>query len=129
MISVVSSISPEEVRRISAGHADSMIGQLDARVCDLRTGSCVRRRLTFGVLLGSFDVFLELLFLRVIRVLLQQLFPGFDRAFRIALALPANDAQVEQRSRMIGLILQRLLKLGDGSVGVSRVPERRSQIG
>jgi len=81
------------------------------------------------VLLGLVDVFLKLLLLRVVRILLQQLLPGLHRAFGIALALPPDDAQVEQRSRMVGLILQRLLKFGDGAVGVSGVPERLAQIG
>ena len=80
------------------------------------------------MLLGLVDVFLELLFLRVVRILLQQLLPGFDRAFGIALALPPDDAQVEQRSRMIGSILQRLLKFGDGSIRVPRIPERCAQV-
>ena len=70
------------------------------------------------------NVVLKLLFLRVVGILFQQLFPGFDCAFGIALALPPNYAQVEQRSRMIGLTLQRFLEFGDGSIGISRVPER-----
>jgi hypothetical protein len=87
------------------------------------------RNLAFSMLLGLFDGFLELLLLRVVRILLQQLFPSFDSAFGIALALPPNYAKVEQRSRMIGLILQCFLILGDGSVGVSGVPERCAEIG
>ena len=85
--------------------------------------------LALGMLLRLLDVFQKLLFLRVVGILFQQLFPGLDCAFGIALALPANDAEIEECSRMIGLILQRSLKFGDGSIGVTGVPERSAQIG
>ena len=68
---------------------------LQARKSGQSGRGCSPRSLTLGVLLGFLDVFLELLLLRIVRVLLQQLLPGFNRAFRIALALPAHDAQVK----------------------------------
>ena len=86
-------------------------------------------RLTLGVLLGSVDIFLDFLFLRIIRIPPQQFLPGLYRSLGIKLALPPNHTQVEQSSRMIRPILQSRLKLGDGSIGISRVPQRGSEIG
>ena len=58
------------------------------------------------VFLGLGDVLLDLIFLGIVGIRLQQLLPGLDRALRIRLSLPPYPAQIEQCLRMSRLVLQ-----------------------
>ena len=52
-------------------------------------------QLSLCVLLGAVDVLLHLLLFGIVGIQLEQLLPGFDRALRIELPLPAHDAEIE----------------------------------
>src|ERR1017187_10847628 len=63
-----------------------------------------------------------------LRVCLQQLCPGRQRAFAILFSLPANHAEVKQRVRILRIIGGCLRKLPQGAVHVTRVVKARSEL-
>ena len=66
--------------------------------------------------------FQDFIFALIVRIRVQQLLPGGESFVDIHLALPLDDAQIEQGVGLVGLVRQRFLELCDGGIGVAGVP-------
>ena len=78
---------------------------------------------------GLGDHLLDHLLIFEIRMVLEELIPGVDGAGCIAFAFPPHDAEIEQSSRVTGIVGERFFQLRDGSVHVALVEQAGGEIG
>jgi hypothetical protein len=71
----------------------------------------------------------NLVFAFVVRIRVQKILPGSQRSVDIHLSLPLDHSKIEQGVRLVRLIGQRVVELGDRSVGISLVPVSRRHVG
>src|SRR5271165_7038184 len=72
--------------------------------------------------------FQDFVFAFVVRVRVQQLLPCSESLIDVHLALPFDDAQIEQRIGLVRLVRERFLEFRDGGVSVTGVPIGRRHV-